>query len=113
MEGPRRGWRAGEMEGGGDWRGRGGGEINEMRGKLTLCGMQVPAAIKSLYGHPLPDVSGVPSVSDSLLLPEEDMEKWRMEEESDRKLFVCPRKPALTHNQDEVCIVDALVTAVS
>lgn len=37
-----------------------------------------------------------------MLLPDEDIERWRVEEEEDRKLFVSPRLPALTHNHDEV-----------
>ena len=63
---------------------------------------QVPAAVKCLYNSPLPDVSQVPSVADSMLTASEDMERWRMEEERNRKMFVTPRSPALTHNQDEV-----------
>ena len=63
---------------------------------------QVPAAIKSLYSHPLPDTCGVPSMCDSVLTADEDAEKWRREEEERGKPFVVPRQSALAHNQDDV-----------
>ena len=64
--------------------------------------MQVPAAIKSLYASPLPDVSCILPVSDSLLTPVEDVERWRVEEEAHRKQLTAHRQLTITHNQDEV-----------
>lgn len=69
---------------------------------MLASNSQVPAAIKCLYMNPLPDTSQVLPLSDSVLTPEEDVERWRMEEEISRKLFTVPRQPVLTHNQDEV-----------
>lgn len=64
--------------------------------------MQVPPPIKTLYSSPLPDVSHVAPLSLSLVTPRESMERQRLEDERERKLFTQPRLPLLTKDQDDV-----------
>lgn len=71
--------------------------------------LQVPAAIKSLYAQPIADVLQVLPLSDSLLTPEEDVERWRMEEEANRRQVTAYRQPTITHDQDEVWQVVGVV----
>ena len=68
---------------------------------LCVC-LQVPASIKSLYARPITDVSQILPLSDSLLTPEEDVQRWRMEQEANRKQVTAFRKPTVTQDQDEV-----------
>ncbi len=63
---------------------------------------QVPRPIKSLYSHPLSDVSHISPLSLTLVTPAEVVERRRCEEERERRLIGRPRQPALTHDQDEV-----------
>ena len=62
----------------------------------------MPGSIKSLYAQPIPDVSQVLPVSDSLLTPEEDVLRWRLEEEANRRQVTACRQPTVTRDQDEV-----------
>lgn len=61
----------------------------------------VPPPIKSLYSHPLLDVSQVSPLSLTLVTPRVAMERRRCEEERERQLFARPRQPALTQDQHE------------
>ncbi len=65
---------------------------------------QVPRPIKSLYRHPLPDISHVSPLSLTLVTPAEAAERRRREEERERSLIGRPRQPTLTTDQDEVSI---------
>ena len=58
--------------------------------------------MKALYATPLADASQVPPVSRSLLTASEVVERWRRDEEKERKVLANPRKPAFTKDQNEV-----------
>ena len=73
-----------------------------IHGVSTPPPIQVPAAVKALYAHPLPDVAHVPSLSNCLLTPGEGVERRRREEQRERREFVAQRQPAFTRDQDEV-----------
>ena len=63
---------------------------------------QVPTVVKALYTSPLPNIHEVPTLSESLLTPAEEVERRRGEEERERREFVTPRQPAFTQDQDAV-----------
>ena len=67
-----------------------------------LLNSQVPSVVKALYANPLPDVFQVSPVSQSVLMASEVVEKWRREEERERRVLASPRKPAFTNDQNEV-----------
>ena len=58
--------------------------------------------MKALYSTPLPDVSHVAPVSETILTSGEVVERWRWEEEKERRMLNEPRQPTLTQDQDEV-----------
>ena len=84
-----------------------------------LLNFQVPPAVKALYANPLPDVFQVSPVSRSLLTASEVVERWRREEERERRVLTSPRKPAFTNDQNEVrstqcvCCVAHVIELVS
>ena len=69
---------------------------------LSSLIFQVPPSVKALYSSPLPDVFQVPPVSRSILTAGEMVERWRREEERERRVMASPRQPAFTQDQDEV-----------
>ena len=58
--------------------------------------------MKALYANPLPDVRHVSPVSQCVLTASEVVERWRREEERERRALANPRRPAFTHDQNEV-----------
>lgn len=70
-----------------------------------VCCCQVPEAIKALYSSPLLDEGdeGL-ALSHSLLTQAELVSYHRWEEQQMRKSVVTTREPAITAEQDEVCV---------
>ena len=75
--------------------------------------LQVPAAIKSLYSDPLPEVCETPPLSESLVGAAEVCQWWRNEEKKRREEFASLVSSASSntllltpsHQQDKVYIV--------